>query len=139
MAVCAQQVTWDPIELFVDGAATSNVFQFTVTRIVGGFITEGEVRDSAGNTTPLGGTCFPVLMTPEVSRMSFDFNVTGRTGSVVRVFLAGVGRQPNGVGLKPVFIGRFVALAPIAGAASGLPSPTLVDPGDTGTGSGTQT
>jgi len=137
MPVCTDGVRWE-MELVVEGASDSDKFTFYIIKLVNEVI-EGEVHDINGNITPLSGRCSPLVNEPDVSSMRFDFNVLGSSSALVRVLMAGIAHQPDDPDLKPLFAGAFVAVPPIAGAASGLPLPTLIDVGDTGTGNGNQT
>jgi len=138
MPVC-DKIKWQ-MKLVKTKDSTYQTFTFRITDVDGTKIT-GYVYDETDTTkiSDLKGTCGPTEPGDLVTTMSFDFSLP-RGGSRIRVYLAGFGYIPAAQ-TKALFKGTFRAFQPDAGTppGTGVMPGLMLDPGDTGTGTGMQT
>jgi hypothetical protein len=124
-------------------SARSETLTFVEVRIDAGVIT-GRVFDDSDEMSSLIGTCAPSTATgePDVSLMTFVFSVRDNRGRVVGIFLTGVGFPRRADPTQLDFLGTWRAFTPVGGTPpimNGQLEQLAIDPGDTGTGNGTQT
>jgi len=138
MPVC-DKIKWQ-MKLVKTKDSTYQTFTFRITDVDGTKIT-GYVYDETDTTkiSDLKGTCGPTEPGDLVTTMSFDFSLP-RGGSRIGVYLAGFGYIPAAQ-TKALFKGTFRAFQPDAGTppGTGVMPGLMLDPGDTGTGTGMQT
>lgn len=139
MAACDSR-PWD-MTLILDQNPTPIELKFQNVTIFLGVIF-GEVYDPLGNkVSNLIGTCtpFPGGGVPNASEMTFVFRLRD-AAKEVGIFLSGVAFVPSTTTFAD-FRGGFLAFPPDANTPLGEVVRNLVipDPGDTGTGNGTQT
>lgn len=138
----------DPRVLFMDltlekNPAVTERLTFLDVSITAGVIT-GRVFDDNDEMSALTGTCAPSIVTGEadVSLMTFVFNVKDNRGRVVGIFLTGVGFPKVADPTKLDFRGTLRAFTPTARTPQiigGELELLAIDPGETGTGNGSQT
>lgn len=102
---------------------------------------KGVVIDPGGGPDiPLTGTCAPFEVgsqPPNLSRISFRFTVLGSDGRPVEIFISGFGF--TGADNKSKFRGMFIAFPALSALDREIRLTLAVDPGETGTGNGSQT
>jgi hypothetical protein len=138
MAACDSK-PWD-MTLILDEDPTPIELRFENVTIFLGVII-GEVHDRLGNkVSNLIGTCTPFVGggAPNVSEMTFVFRLRD-AAKEVGIFLSGFAFLPS-TATFPDFRGRFLAFTVGTNTPLGeVRNLVIPDPGDTGTGNGTQT
>lgn len=136
MAVC-DKINW---QMTLVKTKDKQIFTFRIETISGTEIS-GYVYDETNTTklSDLKGTCGPIAAGDPATTMSFDFSLP-KGADRIGVYLAGFGFIPVGA-TKALFKGTFRAFKPDAGTPRGaeVVLGLVLDPGDTGTGTGMQT
>jgi len=115
-------------------------FSFRNMKYEDGRLTGVVIDPDGGPDIPLTGTCAPFEVEtepPNLSRLSFRFTLLGSDGRPVEIFIAGFGF--TGADDKSRFRGMFIALPPLRAFDREIRLMRAVDPGETGTGNGSQT
>lgn len=139
MSVCSQ-AGWS-MELVKEGATTNTKFFCVGIVVTNGKLT-GRAFDATGNETPLSGTCTPFGGTtspPNLSLINFDFIARGGGGGLVRIFISGYGFTVPGSESQGVIRAKYLVSAVQTPMTADSRVNLAVDPGETGTGTGTST
>jgi hypothetical protein len=135
MGCCDSKKTWR-IELTLAKDGSSDVYNFDFDDVTGGRI-DGEVRDTLGTKfSDLAGTCLPVG-SPDMAFITLEFQL-----GAVGIFMLGsaIDTEFRGVFFAHALKKPKALASKKAQASGGNPVIRLApDPGDTGTGGGSQT